>query len=199
MRWDNLFDDLAGQLERELSADEIDIGVEEERLRLSRLTVRDRLDALLRASDRTHRTIALDIRPREKLRVVLLALGRDWMSCELVDERARSRHCVIPLAAVAGVSLDAHQVAASLQRPVTDTGVPALADRLGLAFVLRDLARRRSALDVVQSSDIIHGTIDRVGRDHFDIAVHDRGEPRRNSAVSAHRLVPFAEVSWIVL
>ncbi len=46
MRWDHLFDDLEGQLERELTAEEQDLGIEEERLRLGRLSVRDRVAAL---------------------------------------------------------------------------------------------------------------------------------------------------------
>ena len=36
MRWDHLFDDLAGQLEHELRAEEADLQHEEERLRLGR-------------------------------------------------------------------------------------------------------------------------------------------------------------------
>jgi hypothetical protein len=46
MRWDNLFDDLESQLEQELSAEEIDLQAEEERLRLARLGIRDRLRSL---------------------------------------------------------------------------------------------------------------------------------------------------------
>ena len=42
----HLFDDLEGQLERELTAEEQDLGIEEERLRLGRLSVRDRIAAL---------------------------------------------------------------------------------------------------------------------------------------------------------
>lgn len=46
MRWDDLFDDLESQLEREMTAEELDLEAEEERLRLGRLSVRDRLVAL---------------------------------------------------------------------------------------------------------------------------------------------------------
>ena len=49
MRWDSLFDDLESQLERERTAEELDLEAEEERLRLGRLAVRDRLLALARA------------------------------------------------------------------------------------------------------------------------------------------------------
>jgi hypothetical protein len=37
MRWNNLFDDLAGQLERELGAEDRDREADEERLRIGRL------------------------------------------------------------------------------------------------------------------------------------------------------------------
>ena len=51
MRWDNLFDDLESQLEQELTAEEVDLQAEEERLRLARLCIRDRLRARNRAGD----------------------------------------------------------------------------------------------------------------------------------------------------
>ena len=46
MRWQNLFDDLEGQLESELGAEEVDLLAEEERLRLGRLSLRDRIRAI---------------------------------------------------------------------------------------------------------------------------------------------------------
>ena len=46
MRWDNLFDDLEGQLEHELTSEEIDLQAEEERLRLGRMSLRDRILAI---------------------------------------------------------------------------------------------------------------------------------------------------------
>ena len=48
-------------------------------------------------------------------------------------------------------------------------------------------------------SGIIHGTIDRVGRDHLDIAVHERGTPRRESEVRQHRVVPLAQLRLVRL
>lgn len=71
--------------------------------------------------------------------------------------------------------------------------------RLGLAFVLRDLSRRRCELDLVLSSGTVHGTIDRVGRDHCDLAEHEAGTPRRESSVAQYRIVPLDQLLMIRL
>ena len=59
MRWDSLFDDLESQLERERTAEELDLEAEEERLRLGRLAIRDRLVALAAAPGERPLRIAL--------------------------------------------------------------------------------------------------------------------------------------------
>ena len=46
MRWDLLFDDLESQLDHEQREEERALALEEERLRLGRLTLRDRLAAM---------------------------------------------------------------------------------------------------------------------------------------------------------
>jgi hypothetical protein len=104
----------------------------------------------------------------------------------------------VPLDAIASVGLDDTQLVESLQaEPDADAqrtpeASPRLIDRLGLAFALRDLARRRSALTITTRSGMLHGTIDRVARDHFDLALHDPGSPRRPSNVRGTRIVPMA-------
>ena len=47
VRWDNLFDDLEGQLENELNAEDLELRAEEERLRLGRLALRQRLTGVV--------------------------------------------------------------------------------------------------------------------------------------------------------
>ena len=42
--------------------------------------------------------------------------------------------------------------------------------------------------------ELIYGTLDRVGRDHCDIAVHEPGGVRRESAVTEYRLVRLDQV-----
>ncbi|TXN28772.1 hypothetical protein [Lacisediminihabitans profunda] len=200
MRWDNLFDDLEGQLEQELSAEEIDLRAEEERLRLARMSLRDRLVAI-----REHGPAGVGAPIRLLLgagRVVSVApmtFGRDWFSADLVDESPRRSQCIVPLAAIAGLLLTRDQVVSSLGAASVAESGRSLSGRLGFGFVLRDLCRRRREVDIDIAAGAQHGTIDRVGRDHLDLALHDPGTPRRESAVRQLRVVPFAQVELVRL
>ena len=193
MRWDELFDDLESQLEQELTAEEIDLEAEEERLRLGRLTIRDRLAALREAQDPARRP-RVGVSLTGGLRVVVhpVTVGRDWFSADISDDAPRTLQCLIPLSAVVGLTIPADQVGESLRSRGREVEHPSLPARLGLTFVLRDLCRRRRAVDLVLVSGDLHGTIDRVGRDHVDLAIHERGVVRRESAVQETRLVPLA-------
>lgn len=192
MRWANLFDDLESQLEHELGAEEVDLRGEEERLRLGRLSIRDRLLALHAGAAGEDGTLRLQVGGLS-LRIRPSAFGRDWMSGELVDETARRTQVVLPLAAIGSVILDREQIAGSLAGEPGGSGT-LLSARLGLAFVLRDLCRRRCGVDLVLTGGTLHGTIDRVGRDHCDLAVHEAGAVRRESAVTQYRVVPFGQL-----
>ena len=193
MRWNNLFDDLEGQLEHELGAEEVDLRGEEERLRLGRLSVRDRLQSLHETAGAADYSLRLAMLDGSVIRLRPLGFGKDWMSAELLDEAARRSQVIVPLEAVGGILLDRGQVAGSLVARPGD-GARGLAARLGLAFVLRDLCRRRSPVDLVLAAGTLHGTIDRVGRDHCDVAVHEPGTARRESEVVQYRIVPFAQL-----
>lgn len=193
MRWNNLFDDLEGQLEHELGAEEVDLRGEEERLRLGRLSLRDRLQSLHEAAGPREYSLRLNLRDGSTVRVRPIGFGRDWMSAELLGDTARRAQVVVPLDAVAGIILDRDQVESSLTARPGD-GARGLSARLGLAFVLRDLCRRRSPVDLVLQGGSLHGTIDRVGRDHCDVAVHEPGTTRRESNVIQYRVVPFAQL-----
>jgi hypothetical protein len=199
MRWDNLFDDLESQLEHELSAEDVDVRAEEERLRLGRLSLRDRVIA-------TH-----DNDPEQSIHFVLvdgqsilgrpMSHGRDWFLIEHVTESNKRRHSIVPLAAVSSLVLSAEQVGASIHgsAPGREIGAAQLSDRLGLTFVLRDVCRRRSAVEIHTTSGVHRGTIDRVGKDHVDLAEHERGEPRRANSVTRFRVIPLGHVSLIGL
>jgi hypothetical protein len=186
MRWDSLFDDLESQLERERTAEELDLEAEEERLRLGRLAIRDRLVAL--AAGPGERPLRLALAGGTRLVVHPHTIGRDWVSAAMPD----GRQCIVPLASIASISLSQVEVATSLQRieGLHDT----VSGRLGLAFVLRDLCRRRRQVEVTTADGILVGTIDRVGRDHVDLAVHEAGSPRRESAVRDVLMLPMTRI-----
>jgi len=192
MRWDSLFDDLEGQLEQELRAEELDRHAEEERVRIGRLGLRDRLLAIHEcgASD-ADRTVRIILISGEHLDLRSLSFGRDWLAAHVVDEAPRRTQCVVPLSAVATLVLTRAQTEASLAPAAAEAS---LASRLTLPFVLRDLCRRRAAVDVRTGLGDVHGTVDRVGRDHFDLATHESGSPRRRSAVVDYRTIPPQQV-----
>jgi hypothetical protein len=204
MRWDNLFDDLESQLEQGLGAEEVDLRAEEERLRLGRLTIRDRLLAVHDSHERGEDYIVrLALTSSEVVPVRPATIGKDWLSGDILDGSKADRQCIVPIASIAGMVLDREGVRRSLA-PQPAGEMPrggALAARLGLPFVLRDLCRRRVGVEIVLGSGgaVVTGTIDRVGRDHLDIAVHEPGMPRRESAVSEYRLVPFGALAFVRL
>ncbi|MDJ0349870.1 hypothetical protein [Cryobacterium sp. PH29-G1] len=228
MRWDDLFNDLEGQLERELHAEAADLRLDAERQRLEKLSLRTRLSNTVRAAGPGG---ALRLRvvlvSGESLMLQPTTLGRDWIAADLlvadvlagdrpdvdqpgVDQlgaeqlgadqrgaRGRRVQCVIPLSAIAGVLLTAEQSRASLA--VESDASARLIERVGFPFVLRDLCRRRRSVELETRGGVLAGTIDRVARDHFDLAVHPLGTLRRASEVTHFRLVPFWQIHVIRL
>jgi hypothetical protein len=197
MRWDNLFDDLESQLEHEITAEEIDLQAEEERLRLARISLRDRLVAIAAGAGEPH--IRLVLIGGSTITVRPGTFGKDWLSADVVDESQRHAQCIVPIAAIAGLMLGREEVAQSLTSSGIESASPGISARLGLGFVLRDLCRRRKAVELRLVEGALHGTIDRVGRDHVDLAVHEPGSPRRETAVMHYRVVPFAQILLVRL
>jgi hypothetical protein len=197
LRWENLFDDLEGQWETARLAEERDQRAEEERVRVARTVLRDRLRALT-ASD-PPRPLRLSLSDGTRIDLRAKVLGRDWLSGDLVvpgeARTAREEHaCILPLASVHALALDRDQVRSSLA-PVSELAPErGIVDRIGLPFVLRDLCRRRARVELRLHGTVVGGTLDRVARDHVDVAVHESGTPRRESAVTGYRVVPLAGI-----
>src|SRR3954449_3969777 len=126
MRWDELFADLEGQLEAGIGAEERESDAEEERLRLGRLSLRDR-SAAMGAGQVPVRSRLVD---GEVIELAPRTIGRDWVAGEV----AGGAQAILPLAAVSALLPTAAQVLVGCDPP--DGG--ALTDRLGLPFVLRD-------------------------------------------------------------
>ncbi|MDR5699832.1 hypothetical protein [Agromyces aerolatus] len=195
MRWDLLFDDLASQLDLEQRAEERALALEEERLRLSRLGLRERLQALS-ATLGEGGGIRVHLRGGTVVSVRPAAFGRDWLSADLV-ERAPARSCILPLSSVAAVVPDRTQIAEPGIDDSAGPASPGLVDRISLSFVLRDLCRRRTAITVTTEDGDLHGTLDRVARDHIDLALHEPGVPRREQNLQGYRIVPFERLRLI--
>ncbi|RWZ68565.1 hypothetical protein ELQ92_05010 [Labedella populi] len=196
MRWDDLFDDLESQLATERDAEERDERADEERRRIGRLLLRERVEALaIGARGGASVTIELGA---ERLVMRPTTIGRDWVSGETSVAGARSRGCIVPVAAITGVIIPPGDVVRSLS-VLSSAGAPRVSDRIGFAFVLRDLCRRRVTTEVHTVGGVRTGTIDRVGRDHLDLAVHEFGEARRHRNVADILLLPFAAVRRILI
>lgn len=183
MRWDELFADLEGQLEHGLGAEEREAELEEERLRVGRASLRDRIAAIATAPDALRIRLvdggAVDLVPR--------TVGRDWVSGDLAGTSAQA---VLPLSAVDALLPTGEQ----LRRSLEPVALGAVTDRIGLAFVLRDLARRRRTLQLTTRGGVLAGTVDRVGKDHLDLAIHPADDWRRASAVARIEVVALSRI-----
>lgn len=187
VHWDRLFEDLEGQLASEWETERAALDAESERLRIARLALISRLRVLAQRGARV--TLELS---GERRAMRVQAVGADWIGMQPAEHPGV---LLVPLHAVGSIETDHGMLLDSL----AEQDVPAtLRERMTLGFVLRDLARRRVAVRVaLRDGGRHHGTVDRAGADHFDLAVHDPGEPRRAAAVRAFRIVPFDAVLWV--
>ena len=195
MRWDRLFDDLEGQLASEWEAERAALDAESERLRISRLDLRSRLRMLCSAEAQA----VLALSGIRRLPVRLVALGADWIAAgDLPVEGARAARSfrIIPLHAIRGIGMDHGMLLASLDEQNESDAT--LRERMTLGFVLRDLARRRIPVRIsTADGEELHGTVDRAGADHLDLAEHDAGHVRLAGAVSGFRIVPFDAIAAV--
>lgn len=194
MRWDRLFDDLEDQLASEWEAERAALDSEAERLRLSRVRLRDRL-AVLMESGGVVVAPSFELRDGTVLAASVIGVGADWVALQPVETRAGA--ALAPLASVMSVGMP-HADLLRSARPAPPAS--SLSERMTLGFALRDLVRRRTAVTLhLASGRAFSGTIDRAGADHLDLALHDPGAPRRSGEVSGHRLVPLEAIAWIRL
>lgn len=182
MRWTELFRDLEGQAEAAAAAELAGEVAERTRLESARIRLVDRLRAA------AGRELALTVQGMGALRGAAADCGPDWLL--LVEEGGRE--ALVPLASLLGVvGLDA-KVAAE---PGSEGQVGA---RCGLGVVLRALARDRAtvACTVLDGTTAI-GTVERVGADHLELAVHPPGERRARGPAQGLRLIPFAALAVV--
>jgi len=194
MRWDRLFADLEARFDE--LGDEQGAAERADRERVAIGAVR----ATQRLSGAIDQPIKVHLAGGATIAGLLRTVGPDWL---LLTESA-SRDALIALAAVTAV-----------EGLTTSTGqeLTGLSLRLDLRLALRGLARDRSPVAVALNgssggvaaegssggygsagSGEITGTIDRVGADFVEIAVHAAWEPRRSGTVRSVVMVPLAAV-----
>lgn len=167
MRWDGLFADLEAQAAALQSAERNAEVEERTRAEAGRLTLLDRLRPAVGAPVR--------VRTRGGVSVTghVQQVGSEWL---LLDEGS-GHEVVVALPAVTSI--------AGLGRLSAVPGTMGVVQlRLGLRHVLRGIARDRSNLRLHLVDDtVMDGTLDRVGADFLEFAVHAPGESRRRSEV----------------
>ena len=181
VRWERLFEDLEGQYDEaerlEMSAEVAD----RTRRELARLRLTDRA-RLAVGSD-----VGLGLGGAGTVSGRLLATGPDW----LLLRADSGPECLVALSAVDWVS----GLSGLAAEPDSGGAVHA---RLGLGYALRRIAQERSPVTVVlRDGAQLTGTVDRVGADHVDLAVHPLDEPRRPGAVTAVRTVLMAALAMV--
>lgn len=188
VRWDRFFEDLEDQLDSEWEAERAALDTEAERLRLARLTLQERVSALVAAAA----DVTVDVIDGSTLRGTPAACGPDWVA---LDGTAAARGAVlIPFAAVASVAL----AQADLLLSARGSTPGRIQERMTLGFVMRDLVRRRAPVTIRSlGGRELTGTVDRAASDHLDLALHDRDAPRRRELVTGHRMVPLGSVASI--
>ncbi|KQZ05118.1 hypothetical protein ASD19_03735 [Microbacterium sp. Root53] len=190
MRWERFFDDLEDQLAAEWEAERAALESEAERLRLARVDLRTRLAGLAHDGEDA---VTLELAGGESLEARITAVGADWLAAPEAD--GGRRLLLVPLAAIRAVQAS-HGHLLRCARPA-ERG-DRLAERVTFGLALRDLARRRIGVAVGTGPErMLTGTIDRVGSDHIDLALHDAGAPRRAADVRGYRMIPLGAVSWV--
>ena len=149
MRWDDLFADLAGQLETGLGAEQAGLVAELTRAERAGIALADRF--------RAHRgPLRLVLANGENLSGDVIDAGQDWV---LLTEPPREH--LVPLAAVVSASGLGERVA-------PDEG--SALGRLGMRTALRALARDRQVVRVAAGTTEVIGLVAAVGADHLDVA-----------------------------
>ncbi|MGH8835959.1 MAG: hypothetical protein ACRDWG_13345 [Actinomycetes bacterium] len=186
MRWEDLFADLTAEFEALESAELAAEVSDRTRRELARIRLEDRLRAAEGGA------VAVTVQALDGGHTVsgrLLDVGPDWMLVERADAPIE---VLVPLSAVGTVI----GLSSGASEPGSEGHVQA---RLGLAHVLRGVARDRAAvcLAIRGGGPMLTGTIDRVGADYLDLAEHAPDEPRRAGSVRAKRTVPFAAILFV--
>jgi hypothetical protein len=178
MRWDALFADMEAQM---ASAHQLAQDSEvSERLRTDFASI----ELAARLHSQMGRHLKVDTGLPGSFEGVLSHVGRGWIVLQ------GRRPAVVALGhAVLVTGMDRY------------SAVEAPPARLGLASALRGLSRDRAQVQVFlagrPAASALDGSVDRVGKDFFELSLTSRGEPRRAGNVRGVGLVPLHAVAAV--
>ena len=182
MRWDSLFNDMESQFaESQRLAIDSEIN-ERARVEMVATELADRLRGALGCR------IAAHLDCGDVVRGALSHAGADAL---LLDEE--QHQVLVPYTSVMWYEGLGRAAVAEPSR---------VRKSIGLAHSLRGMARDRAELSVTVRGDgsgpvRLAGVIDRVGKDHLDLAVLTPGESRRSGQVKQVAVIPFAALAAI--
>ncbi|MGB3187307.1 MAG: hypothetical protein WBB15_15745 [Ornithinimicrobium sp.] len=178
MRWTRLFDDLEAQLLRLEQAEREAEIAEVTRSERGRVSL---IEALAADLGRGLRVEAMGI---GRIQGDLSEVGNNWCMLEMAMQGPARRRSVL-------LAVSAIQTVAGLSGSV-DQREGVSARRFDMRSALRALARDRAMVRIhLASGSTVSGTLDRVGRDHIEVADHPEDAPRRASAVRQVHSVPL--------
>lgn len=181
VRWQQLFADLSAQFDSAEEAAERAEEASRARAELGAVRLADRLRAAVGSG------LAVRCLGAGQLDGRVTDVGTDW----LLLEDARGAEVLVAAAAVLSVA-----GLGRLTAPATATGL--VRARLDLRWAVRAIARDRSTVQVVLLDGArLAGTIDRVGADFCELAVHPEDEPRRAGAVRGVEAVALSAVALV--
>jgi hypothetical protein len=181
MRLDDLFEDLESQFDALQDSDLYGEVADRIRAEVGKITVLDRLRGAVGTD------VRVELGNVQPVQGTLSRVGKDC----LLLEAERYEEWLIPVTALTAV----HRLG-----PWAEPAVGAVAAKLGLAHLLRGIARDRSPVTLFSigaDSRPVTGTIDRVGADFLEIAEHPLDAPRRRGEVYNVRLVPTAALTAV--
>jgi hypothetical protein len=181
MRWERLFDDVEAQLEAADRAELAGEVADRTRREVARLRLVDRLRANLGAD------LQLTVAGSGPLNGRLQRIGVGWL---LLQPAVGPAALVLRDAVLAVGGLPAAALEPGSEGPVLS--------RLDIGHALRAVARDRSPVSVLlRDGSQLDGTLDRVGADFADLALHPPGEARREAAVRSVRTVTVEGIALI--
>lgn len=184
MRWEQLFNDLDAQFDDLADAQMMAELADRERVAVGSVTMGQRIAGAVGRPIRVRTAVGLAVTGS------LRKVGPDW----LLLQEGIGREALLATAALTQVE----GLSTSSAAPLGGVDL-----RLDLRFVLRGLARDRAPVAVVVRGGggdptglytESTGTIDRIGADFLELAVHAPWEPRRAASVRSVVLVPLVAV-----